>query len=38
MRVTTAPTIPVAVANSAQVMRVATASAPGTCRIDSCSE
>ena len=36
--VTTAPTMPVAVANSAQVISVATASEPGTRRIDICSE
>jgi hypothetical protein len=30
--------MPVAVANIAQVIRVATASAPGTFFIDSCSE
>ena len=36
--VTTAPTMPVAVANIAQVSSVATASAPGTFFIESCSE
>ena len=36
--VTTAPTMPVAVANIAQVISVATASAPGTFFIEICSE
>ena len=35
MSVTTAPMMPVAVANTAQVMMVATASDPGTLRIAS---
>ncbi len=36
MSVTTAPTIPVAVAKSAQVMRAATAIEPGISRSDTC--
>ncbi len=36
IRVTTAPTMPVAVAKSAHVMMAATASAPGRCRAATC--
>ena len=38
INVTTAPTMPVAVANTAQVTMVATASDPGTCFMASCIE